>query len=356
MKTPLFIIFSFLFFIFGFHAVVAEMSHIKGNEDQLVTSLTQISFSKYPNAHNPSLIDTPEGVLLTFRWIPDLLLNPNVSHIGVVLLNELLEPISKPQLLNTRVGNKSIPSQSEDARVFSCQGSLYVIYNDNDSLTNPTVLQRRDMFIARLSYVNNRFVLSEPVKLYHQEKYFTVKWQKNWIPFEWHDALLIGYSIIPHEVLYADLISGECISFVITPFAHPTWQWKWGLLRGGTPAMLVDGEYLAFFHSTIVTSSDASNGVPMFHYYMGAYTFSNDPPFEVTHLTPFPIIAKGFYTELTTSSASPWEPKKVIFPGGYVVRDKHLYLAYGKDDQEMWIATIDREKLKKALVPVSLLE
>jgi hypothetical protein len=29
-------------------------------------------------------------------------------------------------------------------------------------------------------------------------------------------------------------------------------------------------------------------------------------------------------------------------------------LAYGKDDSEIWIATIDKEALKKALVPASV--
>ena len=78
---------------------------------------------------------------------------------------------------------------------------------------------------------------------------------------------------------------------------------------------------------------------------MGAYTFSPTPPFQITRFTPEPIVAEGFYTQ-----SSQW--KRVIFPGGFVVADPYIYVAYGKHDVEMWIATIDKAELKKALKPV----
>lgn len=344
------IIFTSLFFalIVASQALFSQILEVKKNKNDLVTSITKIFLPDYPDAHNPSLIDTDQGLLLTFRWLPSQE-TPWISYIGVVFLNESLQPVSKPQLLNVRLGNRMIPSQSEDARVFYYQDNLYLIYNDNPSLVNPSSLQRRDMYLAQISYVDNQFVVSEPLKIYHQKKYPSVKWQKNWVPFIWDDALLLSYSIIPHEVLYCDGISGECIPFIKTPFGNPKWHWEWGHLRGGTPALLVDGEYLAFFHSSNVIGSSATNGVPMHHYFMGAYTFSAEPPFEITTISSSPIIADGFYTQSSYS-------KRVVFPGGFVVRDKFFYVAYGKDDQELWIATISRQKLNDSLVPVSLLE
>jgi predicted GH43/DUF377 family glycosyl hydrolase len=159
----------------------------------------------------------------------------------------------------------------------------------------------------------------------------------------------MSYSLIPHEVLYTDCLTGESVSFVTSSLSNKKWKWNWGTLRGGTPAMLVNGEYLAFFHSSLEVVSLVSNGNCMHHYYMGAYTFSSEPPFEITKMTPMPLIAEGFYT------SSPL-PKRVIFPGGYVIRDTHFYLAYGKDDQEIWIASINKQRLKELLVPLSLLE
>lgn len=347
MKKNVFIPLFFLLIVIS-QTLFSQTLNLKNNKDNMVTSTTKIFLPDYPDAHNPSLVDTDQGLLLTFRWLPNLE-TPWISYIGVVFLNELLQPISKPQLLNVRLGNKTIPSQSEDARIFYYQDNLYLIYNDNHSLVNPSFMQRRDMYIAQISYVNNQFVVSAPLKIHHQKKYISTKWQKNWVPFVWDNALLLSYSIIPHEVLYSDGISGECIPFTTTPFANPNWHWEWGHLRGGTPAILVDDEYLAFFHSSIVIGSPATNGVPMHHYFMGAYTFSAEPPFEITAISLTPIIADGFYTQSSYS-------KRVIFPGGFVVRDRYLYLAYGKDDQEIWIATINRKKLNKSLVPVSLLE
>ncbi len=56
-------------------------------------------------------------------------------------------------------------------------------------------------------------------------------------------------------------------------------------------------------------------------------------------------MADHFYTNA-------FNEKCVIFPGGSVVVDSKIYVAYGKNDCEMWIATLDKEELKKSLIPV----
>ncbi|HSX10139.1 MAG TPA: hypothetical protein VLF94_00260 [Chlamydiales bacterium] len=116
-------------------------------------------------------------------------------------------------------------------------------------------------------------------------------------------------------------------------------------MRGSSAATLVDGEYLALFHSGFKMRSDASNGQKMWHYFAGAFTFSPQPPFEITKVSPFPILGEGLYTPSNTE-------KKVVFPGGYVVSGPRIYMAYGKDDCEIWIATLDKEALMNSLVPV----
>ena len=96
---------------------------------KIVLATKRISLNKYPEAYNPSIIQVPEGLLLTFRYVPDLNQQPWLSYIGIVLLNDLLEPISEPELLDTRLGS-SLPSQSEDARIFSYAGRIYLIFNN----------------------------------------------------------------------------------------------------------------------------------------------------------------------------------------------------------------------------------
>jgi predicted GH43/DUF377 family glycosyl hydrolase len=78
---------------------------------------------------------------------------------------------------------------------------------------------------------------------------------------------------------------------------------------------------------------------------MGAYTFSPEPPFEILQMTPEPLLSEDFYTPS-------YREKRVVFPGGFVARGPHIYVAYGKDDCEIWIATLDKEELKRTMVPV----
>ena len=92
-------------------------------------------------------------------------------------------------------------------------------------------------------------------------------------------------------------------------------------------------------------ASPSSWGLDMWHYFMGAYTFSAEAPFQITSITPDPIMAEEFYTPSSFN-------KRVIFPGGFVASDSKIYVAYGKDDREMWIATLDKDALKNAMVPI----
>jgi predicted GH43/DUF377 family glycosyl hydrolase len=328
-----------IFCLLPFFSLSAIALPLEPNANHLMRSTTRIHLKEFPNAFNPSLIEHGEGFLLIFRYLPYPHNQPWISNIGIVALNHLLSPVSKPQILKTRFQSSRIPSQSEDARVFSYRGRKFLIYNDNVDVVCPSYWDRRDLFIAELFCTQERTTLSAPLKLFCNEKLGQL-WQKNWVPFEWNETLLLSYTLNPHEVLSPNLKNGECYSCYWT---NPPIHWDFGTLRGSTPALLIDGEYLAFFHSGRVASSTASWGYDLWHYFMGAYTFSSTLPFEITKMTPLPIIANDFYTPSN-------KEKRVIMPGGFVVRGSLIYLAYGKDDCEMWIAVLDKEELKKSLI------
>jgi predicted GH43/DUF377 family glycosyl hydrolase len=327
---------------------VSGFSSIKDNFEELafdqniVLETKRIEFEDFPDSYNPSILKIAAGNLMCFRYSPDSYSNPWVSYIGLVLLNDSFEPISKPQLISTRAKNSNIQSQSEDARLFSYRDRIFLIYNDNMEVNNTSYADRRDMHIVEIAVHQNGFSASAPLRLLHQEKIHHL-WQKNWAPFEWDKKLLISYSINPHEILYANLINGSCYPCYET---QAPLEWELGTLRDSSPAQLVDGEYLAFFHSGTVLSSFSSWGWDLWHYFMGAYTFSPNPPFEITRFTPLPIVGEGFYTQSNHA-------KRVIFPGGYIVRDPYIYVAYGKDDCEIWIAKLDKKELQKALKAVA---
>jgi predicted GH43/DUF377 family glycosyl hydrolase len=307
----------------------------------LVIATKRIELPPFYGAFNPSIIKREDGFLLSFRYCPDPVWQSEISYIGIVLLNESLDPITRPELLNTRSKNSKTRSQSEDARLFSYNGRVFLIYNDNIDVS--ASWERRDMFIAELYDEKGSFSLSTPMRLIYKEKYNAQLWQKNWVPFEWNRTLFISYVLNPHEVLYLNLKNGECyLSHLTSPPIH----WEFGTLRGSTPPLLIDGEYLAFFHSGTITALPSAPDETMWYYFMGAYTFSAAPPFEITRMTPSPIMHDSFYTKTDYY-------KKVVFPGGFVDAGSSFYVAYGKDDREIWIATIDKSALKKALVPIS---
>jgi predicted GH43/DUF377 family glycosyl hydrolase len=311
-------------------------------QDQIVIATKKICFEKFPDAYNPSIIKIDRGYLCTFRYHPNHYAYPWISYVGIVELNEAFEPISEPQLLKTRLKNSKTPSQAEDARLFCYQGRYFLIYNDNLEQINPNYSNRRDIFIAELFYSDGHYFLSAPRKLIYEAVYQSRIWQKNWIPFEYQGRLFLTYMINPHEIIYPNLLNGLCYQYVRS---EADITWSWGQLRGSSTAILDEGEYLAFFHSGIVTTSTSSFGLEMWHYYMGAYTFSSEPPFQITRISPTPIIADDFYTYSNFF-------KRVILPGGFVISDDYIYVAYGKDDCEMWIATLNKKALKASLVPV----
>ena len=202
-------------------------------------------------------------------------------------------------------------------------------------------MDRRDMFIAELFCTDGFYTLSSARKLTFEEK-ANIICQKNWTPFEYNGRLLFTYSVNPHDIISPNLLSGLCYRFDQT---KPAISWDWGPLRGSTPPLLDEGEYLAFFHSSLFTASPSSWGYNLWHYFIGAYTFSSTPPFHITGISASPIMADGFYTQSNYF-------KRVVFPGGCVISGPYIYVAYGKDDREIWIAKLDKAALKRTLIPV----
>ena len=319
-----------------------DWNTIENFSQGIVTCAKRIEFPGFPRAFNPSFIKVDQGFLFIFRTMPDDWQHW-VSHIGVVLLDEEFKPLHAPKILDTRCGHQVTPSQSEDARLFSFQGKIYLIYNDNREITCPSLYyDRRDMYLAELMISGHTYTLGNPLKLIHEKKYDSQRVQKNWIPFEWQGKLLLAYTMNPHEILVPDLNTGICKPLYES---HATLQWGLGTPRGSSIPVMMDGEYFAIFHSGVHTNSPAS-GWARWHYFMGAYAFSPHPPFELTKMTPLAITAPGFYVDSGCE-------KRVIFPGGAIVLGDKILVAYGRDDCEMWIATLNKDKLKKAMWPIA---
>lgn len=308
---------------------------------EFVIEEKQIFLEEYPDAFNPSILKIEGGYVLTFRYCPNRN-HDELSFLGIVELDEDFVPISDPQLLDTRFGNEEIPSHCEDPRLLALLDEIYILFNDICDTAFPTIHHPRDMFLAKIVKEGNVYRLNPPLKLSaidRSEKQFC---EKNWVPFVWEDKLLLSYYPSPHEVLLPDLVSGKCSPLFSNRLSI---SWDFGEIRGGTPAIAIDGEYFAFFHSRLFTKSPASPRNNKYHYFMGAYSFSSNPPFELISATTKPIVGKTFYDNNRTT-------KHVIFPTGIIAAGPLFYVIYGKDDCEMWVATIDRLRLKMSMEPV----
>ena len=86
---------------------------------------------------------------------------------------------------------------------------------------------------------------------------------------------------------------------------------------------------------------------------MGAYTFSLDPPFRLLSYSPLPIIDISMYQ-------GAWALFKnrrndyVIFPMSLIVKSNTIYVSFGRNDHEGWIATLMLDKVLDSLVPTAI--
>ncbi|MCI5051819.1 MAG: hypothetical protein MRY21_01620 [Simkaniaceae bacterium] len=320
------------------HAYRDKSGKFKRGSQSIIDDFWRLEIPGYPNGYNPSIIDYEGGYLLVFRDTPDMINDPWVSYIACARLNHKFQIVGSPQRIPVRGDYCSIQSQAEDARIFKMGGDYYLIYNDNMDIVSSLPYARRDMYLAKLVCENGVFSVEKPIKLRHPQRYYTQKWEKNWVPFVKNDRLFFSYSIVPHEVLSYE---ENCRPVYLTGEKQ---RWKWGAFRGGSPAIEVKEGYLSFFHTSEAFRSPVSRRKEMMHYYMGAAIYSKEPPFVVTHISPYPLMAKNLY-----APTGYW--KRVIYPGGFVEKGRYIYLVYGKDDSEIWIAKINKEELLTSLIP-----
>lgn len=223
---------------------------------------------------------------------------------------------------------------------------LYIVYSDN---SDPTITRGGfRVHFAELDFDGSCFAIDYPECLHHFEGENKDRREKNWVPFEYNSSLLLAYSLTPHLILYPIYGTGSCKTVATTMGSI---QWEWGEPRGGTPGILVGNEYLAFFHSSKELATTHSEGKNILHYFMGAYTFSCEPPFAITKISPEPIVGKNFYKGAIYKPY--WKPVRVVFPCGFLCDDKYIWVAYGRQDHEVWIAKLDKKGLFDSLLPVA---
>ena len=320
-----------------------------------VLNTKKIEIPGHPHAFNASIVYWRGSLILSFRELPlpnkalaCSIQSSSLSRVGLVFLNDDLTLASDPYVLDLpgATFEGEILARSEDARLINVDEHLYIVYSDN---SNQIVTEGGfRMHVGKLDFDGTCFSLTNLEALTDFPGQSLKRREKNWVPFEYKGDLLLVYSILPHKIFKPRLDgSGKC-DFLDS--SRTEISWKWGELRGGTPALRNKDEYLAFFHSSMNITTEHSNGQSIPHYFIGAYTFNKDAPFNITSISPEPIIGKNFYKG--ASYAPYWHPVQVVFPCGFVFNEDYIWLAYGRQDHEIWIAKIDKAGL---LISLSIL-
>jgi hypothetical protein len=255
-------------------------------------------------------------------------------------LRWLTEDIS----LDEDINNRSLPAldvkdhltSAEDIRLISdgnYNQTIFLIYTHLESII--AAVCTGHMRLAELSAdPQGCLVLDTPSRL--QTPPLDVEGerptiQKNWSPFFFNHSLHFIFRFDPFTVLrLGGRVEGEQerrlepVSEVATEAAAPGcrrgygehWTLNYGPLRGGTPAVLIDGRfYLTFFHSKLYVVPGVS---PRMTYFMGAATFSPRPPFTLRRISRCPIALDQFYTDRWTMSRY---YDYVVFPLGFFLSE-----------------------------------
>lgn len=343
----IFILFAICYAPFIFSNIVLEntLLDLESKAQDFVLSTKKIEVPGYPLAFNPAIIRWQNHILMSFRIIPDLT-QKFTTEVGIVMLNEDFEPITEAQLLNLRDETAIAPCRAEDIRFQIVGERLFIIYDDNEE---PKISKGGfRVYVAELFFNGDHFCVGDIECLRTFEGESRDVREKAWVPFEYENHLLLAYSLVPHKIFCPRLDGSGICDTVVTTISNI--QWDFGILRGGTQSCPHNQEQLAFFHSSKNMQTANSQGQNMLHYFIGAYTFSSEPPFQITAISREPIIGKQFYNGIIYEPY--WKPVRCVFPCGYIMDDQFIWIAYGRDDHECWIAQLDKQKLLTSLEPV----
>lgn len=339
-------LYFFCIFICCIFSSPAEASvRLMDLEDRIqdfVLETKKIEVPGFPNAYNPSIIRWNGALLMSFKNIPDPKFSYN-SHLHIIRLDDEFSAIGEAQLLDTRYADSTVPSRADDGRLVEVDGRLYIVYSDcKDEKMSRGGFR---VYLAEIRQDSGHFYVVQNNGLFHFDGASQLVREKNWVPFDYEGKLLLAYSLEPHRIFLPHLGTTSCETFAESDRKI---LWDWGVLRGGTPALPLDEtNYLSFFHSSKKVKSVHSSGEDVLHYVMGAYTFSRTPPFEITGISPEPIVGKNFYHGPIYKPY--WHPVRVTFPCGFIMDENNIWISYGRQDHEAWVVKLDKKGLINSL-------
>jgi len=317
-----------------------------GEKTGLVIGNKKLSIRGDIYPYNASIVKRePNGYHIIFRY-DEIVEKSGIdfySHFGYAQLDDQFNQTEK-EFVSLNTHNQS----PEDPRILRTKDKDYLVFNDFGQGRNQS---NRYMYMGEIDFekLNIQNIISFNPNLKFIEK--------NWVPFEYinkndKSEIYFEYSISPLKLLKVDHSSKSSITHLYSSqeLKKIWWPELWGELRGGTPAQKLDGQYLAFFHSSFLDRND------ILWYCMAAYTFEETPPFRITGISHYPILFEGIYTTPYMNTADPL--KRVLFPCSFVVENREggdvIHISCGENDSGIRIITLNKKKLLSGLKKIKL--
>ena len=363
-------------------------------------SIVSETYGVFHKLLNPSMVIWKNDLLLSGRWLDD---HPKYQHI--YWLRKQLHGINANYTDNIEGAIKQVGKLvlnitsdifpygnifGEDPRLFvMSNGHIFVIICHRFHRKVPELqMAYSELMLSINETTGKSMVLVGPMIDLKLEEYPKDD-QKNWSPFEYNHSLYFISTIQPHRIVKTinniesisnwymndknvtnnsefneinmdlNIVSGEdnkrsivTNAKIVCSTTLNDFKWRYGDMRGGTPAVSIGNNLLlTFFHSS---NDPPSTGKVLKTYVFGAYIFENKPPFAIQAISQQPIVHESMYS-------GPWAhlPNSfyhidyIAFPMSFIIEnDSTIYLLYGKQDADAWIAKIELKTLLDSLISV----
>lgn len=305
------------------------------DEIGLVLQTVPVTVPQIKDVYNPSMIKTDTGYCIAFRYDPPWDgVSFKKAKLGLVNLDKQFRTTGEFHFLRT------LDESAEDPKLFMVGNKCFVSY------THLTSWGKDYSCNIGMTSIDLK---SQSAKKSWQLQYHNGPKEKNWTPFSYAaaDGVQEMYFIYEYNPFHIVKVKSPITGTIEHPFIpQPSpllnaWESRWGKIRGGTPAILLDsGEYIAFFHSCFREKC-------LLWYVMGAILFDGKPPFALKKISSWPIFFKNIYNTPIAPGKNPI--LRNCFPGGVVeetLQEKKVFhVIYGENDTSMKVVTIDREQL-----------
>lgn len=281
--------------------------------------------------YNPSLLAlSGGGFLFAYRTEAEDALEIGVSTIALAVLDDVLAVQGNSRLT---VPDAPADASVEDPRLFEHQGSPWVAFTV--ARYTGQGLRSRQAY-APLVRDGKGWKLGEVLF-----PAFGANggggMEKNWTFFSAEGQIRCIYDLgfAKWTVLGLD---GENVT---ERWVSDALAWSWGRPSGGTPATPWQGQLLTVFHSFV------KHPTRQRFYHAGVLTFDAVAPHSPRLMSPQPVMTAR--EEWGRPAYAPWQPI-CVFPGGLVQRGNDLLVAYGRNDVDGVIESLELGPLAPAKI------